>query len=148
MKLYRYCSAWEYENFIAGRSFRNTQPYNGCGIQGVFWFFPTRGMTLRQIKDNLHQLSGIVVAERLMILEFDDDYFIKNFGSHKGRYIARGVPDDDWSMSNIEIREEYYTKKYNRKNAKLLDAYAIDFGAYMNNEPNGKVFTRLLKLEK
>lgn len=148
MKLYRYCSAWEYENFIAGRSFRNTQPYDGCRIQGVFWFFLTKGMTLRQIKDNLHQLSGIVVAERLMILEFDDDYFIKNFSSHKGRYIARGVPDDDLSMSNIEMREEYFVKEYSSKNAKLLDACAIDFGAFIYNEPNGKVFTRLLKMEK
>lgn len=148
MKLYRYCSAWEYENFIAGRSFRNTQPYDGCRIQGVFWFFSTKGMTLRQIKDNLHQLSGIVVAERLMILEFDDDFFAENFCPHKGRYIARSAPDDDWSMSNIEIREEYFIKEYNSKNAKLLDAYAIDFGAFMINEPNGKVFTRILKLEK
>ena len=143
MKLYRYCSAWEYENFVAGRSFHDTQPWGGCRIQGVFWFFPTRGMTLRQIKDNLRQLSGIVVADRLMILEFDDDFFVENFGPHKGRYIARGVPDDDWSMSNTEIREEYYTKKYNRKNAKLLDAYAVDFGAFLCGESNSKIFTKL-----
>ena len=143
MKLYRYCSAWEYENFIAGRSFHNTQPYDGCEIQGVFWFFPTRRMTLRQIKDNLHQLSGIVVAERLMILEFDDDFFVENFCSHKGRYIARGTPDDDWSMSNIEIREEYFVKEYNSQNAKLLDAYAIDQRAFLCGEPNSKIFTKL-----
>ena len=103
---------------------------------------------MRQIKDNLHQLSGIVVAERLMILEFDDDFFVESFYPHKGRYIARRVPDDDLSMSNIEMREEYFVKEYSSKNAKLLDAYAIDFGAFMNCEPNGKVFTRLLKPEK
>lgn len=100
-------------------------------------------MTLRQIKDNLHQLSGIVVAERLMILEVDDERFVECFSSHLGRYVARGVPDDDFSLTKIEMRDEYYVKYYSKHVAKLLDAYSIDFDAFMRGKPNEEVFKKL-----
>lgn len=151
MKLYRYCSAWEYENFIAGRGFVNERPavrhYSptpGLSVSfPVFWFFPVEKMTIEEIKNNLHQLSGIVVAERLMVLDFDDEYFKKYFQTRLGRYIARGVPDDDFSLTKIEMRDEYYVKYYSKHVAKLLDAYSIDFDAFMRGKPNEEVFKKL-----
>ena len=144
MKLYRYCSAWEYENFIAGRGFRNTKPWNGSTVpRPVFWFFPVEKMTIKKIKNNLHQLSGIVVAQRLMILDFDDGYFKKYFQTHFGRYIVFETPDIDFEKSHIEMRTEYYVKYYSKFVAKLLDAYSVDFGAFMQRKPNEEVFKKL-----
>lgn len=151
MKLYRYCSAWEYENFIAGRGFVNERPtvrhYSptpGLSVSfPVFWFFPVEKMTIEEIKNNLHQLIGIVMAERLMVLDFDDEYFKKYFQTHFGRYIVFETPDIDFEKSHIEMRTEYYVKYYSKYVAKLLDAYSIDFDAFTERKPNEEVFKKL-----
>lgn len=99
MELYRYCSREEYQKFQRGEQLENlAQHRDDC--QG-FCFFPFKD--LHEAQHTLHQLTGIVTPEILMILETN-----KSLNKSQGRYALPLPKDADFLVldffnpSNIE----------------------------------------------
>ena len=136
MKLYRYCSREEYQKFQREAQLENlAQHRRDC--QG-FCFFAFKD--LHEAQHTLHQLTGIVTPEILMILETG-----KSLNKSRGRY-AKPLPknatfDDYFNPFNVEWREEYCTTSYSKEDFKLLEAYEVDLNLFYEDE--AKAFTKL-----
>lgn len=136
MKFYRYCSREEYQKFQRGELLENlTQYRDDC--QG-FCFFSFKD--LQEAQHTLHQLTGIVTPEMLMILETN-----KPLNKSQGKY-AKPLPKDAdffdfFNPLLAEMKDEYCTTAYNKEDFKLLEAYEVDLNLFYEDE--AKAFTKL-----
>ena len=113
----------------------NISPYNNGGnslTNPRFYFFPVENMSITDIQNNLAQLKGIVTAEVLMILwtplhlkKQQRPYTTRNpklLIEYLSLLASGKFPD---RKRYTEQRTELYTKTYNNRDYRLLEAYEI-----------------------
>lgn len=101
-------------------------------------FFPFKN--LHEAQHTLHQLTGVVTPEILIILETN-----KPLNKSQGRYALPLPKDADlfdfFNPLLAEMKDEYCITPYNKEGFKLLEAYEVDLNLFYIDE--AKAFTKL-----